>query len=58
LSGNRNLRGVEFFRTGAYRLRGQPGLLYKGCRVYFPEVKRPRRGVDHAPNLAPSLKKG
>ena len=25
------------------------GLLYVGCRVYLPGVKRPGRGVDHLP---------
>jgi hypothetical protein len=24
---------------------------------YFPEVKRPKRGVDHPPHLAPRLRK-
>ena len=32
-------------------------LLYNGYRVSFPGVKRPRRGVDHPPHLAPWLKK-
>jgi hypothetical protein len=32
-----------------YRKMGGPG--------YFPGVNRPRRGVDHPPNLVPRLKK-
>jgi hypothetical protein len=35
---------------------GPPSFLYNGYRV-FPGVKRPGRGVDHAPHLVPRLKK-
>ena len=34
-----------------------PGLLYSGYRVSFPGVKRPRRGANRPPHLAPRLKK-
>ena len=34
-----------------------PSLLYNGYWVSFPKVKRPRRGVNHPPHLAPRLKK-
>ena len=34
------------------------GLLYNGYRVSFPGVKRPGRGDNHPPHLAPRLKKG
>ena len=37
-------RWGEVFHT---RHWGPPSLLYNGYRVSFPEVKRPRRGVDH-----------
>jgi hypothetical protein len=32
-------------------------LLYNGHRVSFPGVKRPGRGVDHPPHLAPWVRK-
>jgi len=41
------------FQTGHWDL---PSLLYNGYRVSFLVVKRPGRGVDHAPTLAPMLK--
>ena len=34
-----------------------PSLLNSGYRVSFPAVKRPGRGVEHPPHLAPRLKK-
>jgi hypothetical protein len=36
---------------------GFPSLLWNGYRVSFPGVKRPGRGVDNPPHLAPRLKK-
>jgi hypothetical protein len=36
---------------------GPPSLLYNGYRVSLPGVKRPRRGVNRPPHLAPRLKK-
>ena len=48
--------GGEIFRTSPDRPRGPPSLLYDGYRAFFPEVKRPGRGVDHPPHPAPRLK--
>ena len=50
-------RWGEIFRTCPDRPRGPPNLLYSGYRVSFAGVKRPGRGVDHPPHLAPRLKK-
>ena len=36
---------------------GPPSLLYDGCRLIFTGVKRPGRGIDHPPHLAPKLMK-
>jgi hypothetical protein len=52
-----NPGGGEIFRTRPDLPWGPPNLLYDGYRVYFPEVKRPSRNVDHPPLLAPRLKK-
>jgi hypothetical protein len=41
--------GVEILRTPQDRPWGPPSLLYGGCRVSFPGVTRPWRGVDHPP---------
>jgi len=49
-------RWVEIFRTSPDRPWGPPSLLYNGYRVSLPGVKRPGRGVDHPPHLAPRLK--
>ena len=49
--------GGEIFRTRPDWFRGSPRFLYNGYRVSFPGVKRPRRGVDHPPHLAPRSKK-
>jgi hypothetical protein len=46
-----------YFRTRPDRLWGPPSLLYNGYRVSFPGVKRPGRGVEYPPHLAPTLKK-
>ena len=35
--------------TGSDRPRGPPIHLYKGYQFSFPDVMRPRRGVDHPP---------
>jgi hypothetical protein len=48
--------GGENFRTRPERPWGPPSLLYKGYRV-FTGVKRPGRGVDQPPHLAPRLRK-
>ena len=48
--------GGEIFRTCPYQPWGPPSLLYNGYRV-LPGVKRPRRGGDHPPHVAPRLKK-
>jgi hypothetical protein len=52
-----NPGGGEIVRTRPYLAWGPPSLLYNVYRVSFPEVKRPRRGVDHPPHLAPRLRK-
>jgi hypothetical protein len=49
--------GGDIFRTRPHRPLGPTSLLYSGYRVPFPGVKRPGRGVDHPPHLAPRLKK-
>ena len=38
---------VEVSLTRPDRPRSPSNLLYNGHRVYFLEVKRPERGVDH-----------
>ena len=48
--------GGEIFHTCPDRPWGTLSLLYNGYRV-FPGGKRPGRGVDHPPSLAPRLKK-
>jgi hypothetical protein len=50
-----NPGGGEIFRTRPDRPWGPPSL-YNGYRVTFQGVKRPGRGVDHPPHLAPRLK--
>ena len=47
----------EIFRNRPDRPWGPPSLLYNGYRISFLGVKRPGRGVDHPPYLAPRLKK-
>jgi hypothetical protein len=39
----------EIFRIRPDRPWEPPCLLYNGCRVSFPEVKWPERGVNHTP---------
>jgi hypothetical protein len=51
-----NPGGGEIFRTRPDRPWGQHGLLYNGYRVYFPGVKRPRRGVYHPPPSSARVK--
>ena len=46
----------EIFRTRPHRPWSPPSRLLNGYLV-FPGVRRPGRGVDHPPNLAPRLKK-
>jgi hypothetical protein len=46
-----------FYSTHPDQPWGPPSLLYSGYWVSFPGVKRPGRGVDHSPHLAPRLKK-
>ena len=45
----------EYLRTRPDRPWVPPSLLDNGYRVSFPGVKRPERGVDHPPHLAPRL---
>ena len=45
--------GVDIFRTCPDRPWGPPSLLYNG----YPGLKRPDRGVDHPPHIAPRLKR-
>ena len=52
-----NAGGCEIFRSRPDRSRVPPSLLYNEHRVSFPRVKRPGRGVNHPPHLAPKLKK-
>ena len=47
----------EISSTRPKWLWGPSSLLYNGYRVYFPWAKRPGRGVEHLPHLAPRLKK-
>jgi hypothetical protein len=48
--------GGEIFRTRPDSPWGPSSLLHNRYRV-FPEVKRPGRGIDHPPNVAPRLRK-
>jgi len=52
-----NPSGGEISGTRPDRHLGPPSLLYNWYRVSFQGVKRPGRGVDHPPHLAPRLKK-
>jgi hypothetical protein len=52
-----NPGGSEIFRTRPDLPWGPRSLLYNGYRVSFVGVKRPGRGVNHPPYLAPTLKK-
>jgi hypothetical protein len=52
-----NPGGGEIFHTCPDRPWGPPILLYNGYWVSFPGIKRPGRGADHPPHLAPRLKK-
>jgi hypothetical protein len=45
-----NPGGGEIFRSRPDRPWGPPSLLYNGCRVFLPGVKRPGRGIDHPPS--------
>ena len=47
--------GSEIFRTHSDQPRCPTSLLYNG-RGSFPGVKRPRRGVDHAPPSSDEIK--
>jgi hypothetical protein len=49
LSGDRIPVGGDIFRTCPGRPWDPPSLPYSGHRVYFPDVKRPGRGIDHPP---------
>jgi hypothetical protein len=55
--GGPNPGGSEIFLTRPDRPWGPPSLLYNGYRVSFLGAKRPGRGVNHIPHLAPRLKK-
>ena len=50
-----NPGGDEILRNRPYRPWGPPSLLYNGSG-FLSGVKRPERGVDHPPHLAPRLK--
>jgi hypothetical protein len=51
-----NLGGGEIFRTRSGRSWAHPASYTMGTGS-FPGVKRPGRGIDHSPHLAPRLKK-
>jgi len=55
--GDRIPVGGEIFRIRSVRPWDPPNLLYNGYRLSFPGIKRPGRGVDHAPHLALRLRK-
>jgi hypothetical protein len=52
-----NPSGGKIFRTRPDRPWGPTCLLHNGYRDSLPGVKRPARGVDHPPHLAPRLKR-
>ena len=56
-SGFRIPLGGEISRTLPNQPWGPNSLLYNGYGLSFPGVRRPRRGVNHPPHLAPRLKK-
>jgi hypothetical protein len=43
-----NPGGSEVCHTRPCRSWGPPSLLYNGYRAFYPEVKRPGRGIDHS----------
>jgi hypothetical protein len=49
-------KGRDFSHTSRPTLEAHPASYTMGTGS-FPGVKRPRRGVDHPPHLAPRLKK-
>jgi len=51
-----NPRGGEIFLTRPDRPWGPTSLLYNGCQVSFPGVKRAGRGVDHPPPSSAEIK--
>jgi hypothetical protein len=51
-----NPGGGEIFLTRPHRPWGPPSLLHTWYRVSFPEVKRPKRGVDHPPPSSAEVK--
>ena len=50
--------GEEIFRNPSDRPRGPPDFAYNGYQVSFPRVKRPGRGANHLPPIAPRVKNG
>jgi len=46
----------EIFRTRPNRPWSRPSFLYKGFRVSFLPIKRPKRGVDHKPPSSVEVK--
>ena len=50
--------GGEIFRARLERPRGRSSFLYNEYRVPFTGVKRPRRGVDHAPSPSAGVEYG
>ena len=56
LSVYRNPMGARFsapVQTGPW---SPHSLLYNGCRVSFPRVKQPGRGIDHPPPYTAEVK--
>ena len=47
--------GVSGFQPQCGRDFAPGAHLHNGCTGSFPRVKRPGRGVDHQPHLAPRL---
>jgi hypothetical protein len=52
-----NPSGGDIYSTRPDWSWGPRSLLYNGYRLSFTGVKRPGRGVDHPPHLAPRLRK-
>ena len=55
-SGGSNTGVCEIFRTRPHRLWKIPRLLHNEHRVFFPRVRRLRRGADHPPTSSPEIK--
>ena len=44
-----NPGGGKIFRPNPYQRWGPHNIFYNGNCVFFPDVKRPRHGLDHPP---------